>query len=62
MPMLSAELKDHGSKAKVVKALADLMGLKLTQLNWGNKTCERLTEPKNSCQSFDSVYPGRDCG
>jgi len=27
MPMLSAELKDHRSKPKVTKALAELMGL-----------------------------------
>jgi len=27
MPMLSAELRDHGRKPEVIKALADLMGL-----------------------------------
>jgi len=62
MPMLSAELKDHRSKPEVTKALADLMGLQLIQSNWDHKPCERLPEPKNSCESFDSAYPGRDCG
>lgn len=34
--MLSAELRDHGSKPEVIKALADLMGLKLTQFGTVN--------------------------
>ncbi len=32
IPMLSTELKDHGRRPEVIKTLADLMSLRLTQL------------------------------